>query len=94
MGFTTWPIKSCSKLRFGIGFSIGKFTIAINHDLNSRIYGIKSKLMLTDREKPLQVCERVAASLLLLVLCTDCATSMTGLGWRGPKVGFRKWRRR
>lgn len=47
---------------------------------------MKSKLMLTDREKPLQVCERVAASLLLLLLCTSCASSAMDLDWE-----FQRW---
>lgn len=35
--------------------------------------------MLSDREKHPHDWERVAASLLLLVLCTSCATSVAGL---------------
>lgn len=51
MGFIIWFIKFCFKFRFGIGFSIGKFIIVINYDFNFRVYGIKSKFMLIDREK-------------------------------------------
>lgn len=90
MGFTTWPIKSCSKLRLGIVFSISKFIIEINHELNSPTYGVKSKFMLIDRGKPLQVGEAVAASLLSLVLCTSFVPSASDLNWGGGKVGFRK----
>lgn len=49
--------------------------------------GVKSKLMLTDREKPLL--EKVAASLFCLALCASCATSVTDVHWSGPKVRFR-----
>lgn len=83
MGFTTWPIKSCSKLRLGIVFSISKFIIEINHELNPQTYGMKNKVMLIDREQTLQVCETVAASLLLLVLCTSFVPSASDLNRGG-----------
>lgn len=83
MGFTTWPINSCSKLRLGIVFSISKFIIEISHELNFQTYGVKSKFMLIDREKSLQVCKTEAASLLLLVLCTSFVPSASDLNRGG-----------
>lgn len=83
MEFTTWPINSCSKLRLGIVFSISKFIIEISHELNFQTYGVKSKFMLIDREKSLQVCETEAASLLLLVLCTSFVPSASDLNRGG-----------
>lgn len=52
--------------------------------------GSRANSTCSDREKSLQVCERVAASSLFLVLCTSCATLATDLDWGGPKLGFRK----
>ena len=90
MGFTTWPIKSYSKLRLGINFSIRKSTIAINHELSSWTYGMKSKLMLSDREKCPQVWKGWQNPCCLSFMHKLCNISSSPDG--RSKVGFRKWK--